>query len=84
MRRTSAAVAVTGFFLLSGCATMAGTVQARAAVDFGCNESAVQVAELPGNAFRATGCGQEASYSCTPPPPERAGFTCTREAASAK
>ncbi|MGO9829613.1 MAG: hypothetical protein ACLPJH_05690 [Myxococcaceae bacterium] len=42
-----------------------GTVQKRMAADTGCAAAAVTVTELPGNAYRAVGCGQTATFVCT-------------------
>ncbi len=40
------------------------TVQKRMAADTGCALAAVTVTELPGNAYRALGCGQTATFVC--------------------
>lgn len=48
----------------ASCATMAGTVRDRAAADYHCEPDSITVEELPGNAYHATGCGREATYSC--------------------
>ena len=47
-----------------GCVTMAGTAQTRAANDMKCPEEQIVVANIGGTSFRATGCGQEATYNC--------------------
>jgi hypothetical protein len=41
------------------------TVQKRMAADTGCAVASVTVTELPGNAYRAVGCGQTATFVCT-------------------
>lgn len=41
------------------------TVRARAAADFHCSEREIQITELPGRAYVASGCGESATYSCT-------------------
>jgi hypothetical protein len=61
-------VAMLALFLLpsaAGCHLHEGTVRARAASDFGCNESEIEVEEIPGSTYRATGCGQSNEYTCT-------------------
>jgi len=50
--------------LAIGCVTMAGTAQTRAANDMKCPEEQIVVANIGGTSFRATGCGQEATYNC--------------------
>lgn len=58
-------VFLSAFTLLAvGCVTMAGTAQTRAANDLKCPEDQVVVANIGGTSFRATGCGQEATYNC--------------------
>lgn len=36
----------------------------RAANEFGCNEADIKVESIGGNSYRATGCGQEAEFTC--------------------
>jgi hypothetical protein len=43
-----------------------GTVRARAASDFGCSDSEIEVERVPGSSYRATGCGQTNLYTCEP------------------
>ena len=49
-------------FGLWGC--KASTVELRYAREYNCPRSQVTVADLGGEAYRATGCGQSATYSC--------------------
>ncbi|MFO0761486.1 MAG: hypothetical protein U0359_33715 [Byssovorax sp.] len=65
---------------LLGC--QANVAQARAAVDLQCPEESVQIQELPGNAYRAEGCGKHAVYACSGGTllSSEAFTTCTREA----
>jgi hypothetical protein len=44
----------------------AWTAQTRAANDFGCDSSQVDVTPIGGGAYRATGCGYAATYVCQP------------------
>ncbi len=46
------------------CVTMSGVAQTRAANDLKCPEDQITVANIGGSSFRATGCGQEATYNC--------------------
>jgi hypothetical protein len=64
---------------MSGCITIEGTVKDRMSVDTGCAPDAIAVTPLPGSAYRATGCGQVATYVCTNP---HSGIACTKEAQS--
>jgi hypothetical protein len=50
--------------LLSGCVTMQGTAKTRAANDLKCPEEQIAVVNIGGSSYRATGCGQEATYNC--------------------
>lgn len=49
---------------MTGCVTMAGTAKTRAANDLRCSEEKIVVANIGGSSYRATGCGQEATYNC--------------------
>lgn len=49
---------------LAGCITMETVAQTRAANDLRCPEEKIVVANIGGSSFRATGCGQEATYNC--------------------
>jgi len=51
--------------LLSGCSTAVGTVRSRAAFDFECTESEVEVANITGTSYSASGCGHEGTYTCS-------------------
>lgn len=64
----------------SACATHAGTVRTRAANDFRCPEPQVAVVDIGGNAYRATGCGRQANYTCQTNPRASWDITCSREA----
>lgn len=64
-------------FAMLGCTGVAGTVRDRMAADTGCAAESVQVASLPGSAYRAVGCGKVATYVCTLP---NGTIACTREA----
>ena len=48
----------------SACVTMESTARTRAANDLSCPEDSVAVRNIGGTSFRATGCGQEATYNC--------------------
>ncbi len=50
--------------VVGACATGSGIVRERAANEFSCDESEVEVEAIGGNSYRATGCGQEATYTC--------------------
>src|SRR5678815_4000242 len=54
-------VVLGGAAFLAGC-TMAGTVHERATNEFSCSN--VDVEELGGQSFTATGCGRTATYTC--------------------
>jgi len=60
-----------------GCVTMQGTAQTRAANDLRCPEEQVVVANIGGSSYRATGCGQEATYNCGAS--TGSTFVCMRE-----
>ncbi len=49
---------------LTGCVTMAGIAKTRASNDLRCAEDQIVVANIGGSSYRATGCGQEATYNC--------------------
>jgi hypothetical protein len=49
-------------FALVGCGGMSNTAQERAANDFGCSD--VDVENVGGQSFTATGCGRSATYTC--------------------
>lgn len=49
---------------MTGCVTMAGIAKTRAANDLRCSEDQIVVANIGGSSYRATGCGQEATYNC--------------------
>jgi hypothetical protein len=65
--RTSDAAALGAWWLLtsSGCASIAGVARARAASDFQCREDQIEITELGGTSFRATGCDRSEVYDCT-------------------
>lgn len=50
--------------LLAGCAEMTLAARDRFEAEFRCDRSRVQVEELGGNAYRATGCGRTVTYTC--------------------
>jgi hypothetical protein len=47
----------------TGC-SMEATVRARAVVDLGCEDSPIEVEEVSGATYMATGCGRSAQYTC--------------------
>jgi hypothetical protein len=51
--------------IVVGCATASGIVQTRAASEFECPEDNVEVENIGGTTFRASGCGQTAVYTCS-------------------
>jgi len=66
------------FGLVSGCILPGDVVRQRFVADTQCAEQSVKVTGLPGNAYRAEGCGVTATYACTV---GEAGLTgCMREA----
>lgn len=60
-----------------GCVTMETTAHTRAVNDLRCGEDQVVVKNIGGSSYRATGCGQEATYNCG----QSTGstFVCQRE-----
>jgi hypothetical protein len=50
---------------LIGC--MGSTAKTRFAREYSCPESQVSVTRLGGGAYRMTGCGQTATYTCISP-----------------
>lgn len=60
-----------------GCVSMEGTAHTRAVNDLRCSEDQVVVKNIGGSSYRATGCGQEATYNCG----QSTGstFVCQRE-----
>lgn len=70
---------------LCACASMMGTVRERAVVELDCPNESVEVSELPGSAFAASGCGRSASYACNRTYDGRSAYTgpvnCMREGA---
>ena len=59
------------------CVTMAGVAQTRAANDLKCPEDQIAIANIGGSSFRATGCGQEATYNCVQS--SQSTLACVRE-----
>jgi hypothetical protein len=51
--------------LLGGCGTAENTVRARAAYDFRCDEDRVDVRNISGSTFEASGCGKRTVYTCS-------------------
>jgi hypothetical protein len=47
----------------TGC-SMEATVRARAVVDLACEDSPIEVEEVSGATYMATGCGRSAQYTC--------------------
>lgn len=50
--------------LLCGCFDHSGAMQVRAASEIGCLERNVDIVRMPGNAYRARGCGRDLIYVC--------------------
>jgi hypothetical protein len=48
----------------TGCNLAEGTVRARAVVDLDCEDSQLEVEEVSGSTYMATGCGRSAQYTC--------------------
>jgi hypothetical protein len=65
---------------MSGCITIKDTVKDRMSIDTGCAPDAIAVTTLPGSAYRATGCGQVATFVCTET--AHSPVACTKEAAT--
>lgn len=64
-------VAIAAFGLLGcvGCVRVAETtVREQAAHDFACAHYALSVVEVGPDVYRASGCGQELIYACSPAP----------------
>jgi hypothetical protein len=64
-------VAIAAFGLLGcvGCVRVGETtVREQASHDFACAHYALSVVEVGPDVYRATGCGQELIYACTPVP----------------
>ena len=55
-----------GLFVVgsSGCVDAEDVARTRAANDFGCAESAVEITNIGGTSYRAHGCGKSAVYNC--------------------
>jgi hypothetical protein len=63
-----------------GCpppATALNTTRARAAHDFSCKESDVEVTSIAGDSVEAKGCGQSRVYDCVKSTPFK--YTCVPE-----
>jgi hypothetical protein len=66
--------------LASACTVgNAGTVKDRMSAEYSCPADSITVTTLPGNAYRAEGCGHTATFACGP---EGTTPTCTKEAGS--
>lgn len=64
-------------WVLSGC--MTHPVKIRAANDFRCPEESVEVESVGGSGWRATGCGQTATYVCQQNGSSEFNQACRRE-----
>jgi hypothetical protein len=61
--------------IASGCTTSEDRVRARAASDFACDESLININPVEGTTtYRAEGCGQHATYTC-----DYRGGICTHD-----
>lgn len=60
-------VVVAAALALTGCSTSVSPslVQTKAASDFGCTASSVEVTQVNDGNWRAKGCGRQASYVCS-------------------
>jgi hypothetical protein len=54
-----------GWVVLTGCVSAAGVARTRAANDFQCREDQIQITEIGGTSFRATGCDRSEVYDCS-------------------
>lgn len=70
-------VVVTATVCGVGCVTMETTARTRASNDLKCGEEGVVVRNIGGSSYRATGCGQEATYNCGQS--SQNTFVCQRE-----
>ena len=61
---------------LGACITMQSVATTRASNDLRCPEEQVALANIGGTSFRASGCGQEATYNCVA---GGNGYVCVRE-----
>jgi len=76
MRRSRELATVVTIALSAGCQVI--SVQSRAPSDLGCPENAITIEQVGlGSTYRAKGCGNEATYTCT----GEYGVDCVREAA---
>ena len=68
---------ITAILARVGCVTMETTAHTRAVNDLRCSDDKVVVKNSGGSSYRATGCGQEATYNCG----QSTGstFVCQRE-----
>jgi hypothetical protein len=64
MKTFGLTLALTVFASATGCVTMEGIAKTRAANDLRCGEEQIVVTNIGGTSYRATGCGQEATYNC--------------------
>lgn len=65
-RRSAASLSLTLSLALAlgACVTMPGVARTRASNDLRCPEDQIVVQNIGGSSYRATGCGQEATYNC--------------------
>jgi hypothetical protein len=87
MRTALVLIALSAAFV-TGCTTTMGTARTRAANDFGCAEDRIQVTDIGGTSYRASGCGQSATYDCVQSTAKGFGFggpqvACVPEGAGA-
>ena len=47
-----------------GCASGGGTVKDRAAFDLDCPKDKIEVTNIGGTSYGASGCGKKATYTC--------------------
>jgi hypothetical protein len=57
-------VALLSCLMLAGCVTVEGQATTRFSNEFKCPEDSVTVEDIGGNGYRATGCGESATYVC--------------------
>ncbi len=59
------AIGIASLLVLNGCVTAKDVAKARAASDFECREDQIQISEIGGTSYRATGCDKSQVYDCS-------------------
>ncbi len=64
--------------IVGACSPMERTARTRAANDLRCDKDQIEVRNIGGTSYRATGCNQEATYNCIQSTSNN-GILCQRE-----